>query len=124
MANHRPPKHTQFKKGISGNPGGRPKGALNISTVMQRALKETIVVVEEGKKKTISKMEAAVKRLVDKAIAGDMSAFRVLSDLSRILEDSPERATSADLELADQKLLESLLSRFAQPEKSGDFAIG
>ena len=124
MANHRPPKHTQFKKGISGNPGGRPKGSLNISTVMQRALKETIVVVEEGKKKTISKMEAAVKRLVDKAIAGDMSAFRVLSDLSRILEDSPERATSADLELADQKLLESLLSRFAQPEKSGDFAIG
>src|SRR6185312_17203263 len=116
MANHRPPKHTQFKKGISGNPGGRPKGALNISTVLQRALKETIVVVEEGKKKTISKMEAAVKRLVDKAMAGDMSAFRVLSDLTRVLEDSPGVASSAELEAADQKLLESLLSRFTAPQ--------
>jgi Family of unknown function (DUF5681) len=112
----KPPQHARFKRGRSGNPSGRRKGAPNLATVLQNALSDTIVVVEHGEEKTISKMEAAVKRLVDKAIAGDMSAFRVLSDLTRILDDSANRASSADLEGSDQKLLASLVSRFAAPE--------
>jgi hypothetical protein len=80
--------------------------------VLQNALNDTVTVVEDGKEKTITKMEAAVRRLVDKAITGDMTAFRVLSDLTHILDDSAGHATSADLEVADQKLLASLISRF------------
>lgn len=110
----KPPQHAQFKRGTSGNPSGRRKGALNLATVLQNALNDMIVVVEDGKEKTISKMEAAVRRLVDKAIAGDMSAFRALADLTRILDDSPTRATSADLEGVDQKLIASLVSRFKE----------
>ena len=115
----KPPKHAQFKRGASGNPRGRRKGSLNLATVLQNALNDTVVVVENGKEKTISKMEVAVKRLVDKAMAGDLSAFRVLSDLTRVLEDSPGVASSAELEAADQKLLESLLSRFTAPQNIG-----
>lgn len=107
-----PPKHAQFKRGTSGNPGGKRKGAVSLATVLQNALNDTVTVVENGKEKTISKMEAAVKRLVDKAIAGDMTAFRVLSDLTRVLDDSAGHPTSADMEPADQKLLASLISRF------------
>jgi hypothetical protein len=112
----KPPKNAQFKRGASGNPKGRRKGSVNLATVLQNALNDTMVVVEDGEQKTISKMEAAVKRLVDKAIAGDMTAFRVLSDLTRILDDSADRASSADLESADRKLLASLASRFAASE--------
>ncbi|HET9743446.1 MAG TPA: DUF5681 domain-containing protein [Terriglobales bacterium] len=108
----RPPKHTQFQKGTSGNPGGRPKGTLNLSTVLQRALDEPVVIVKAGKEKRVSKMEAAVRRLVDKAITGDMSAFRLLSDLARMLDDSGTRLTTEDLAIADQKLLQSLAARF------------
>lgn len=86
-----------------------------MATVLRKALSETVLVVEDGKKKTISKMEAAVKGLVDQAIAGDMSAFRVLSDLTRILDDSAPRSTSADLEVLDQKLIANLVNRFAGP---------
>jgi hypothetical protein len=83
-----------------------------MATLLRKSLSETVVIVEGGKKRTITKMEAAVRRLVDKAITGDMTAFRVLSDLTHILDDSAGHATSADLEVADQKLLASLISRF------------
>lgn len=109
----KPPKHSQFQKGTSGNPTGKRPGVLNLSTVLQNALQKQVVVWEEGKKKTVSKMEAAVKRLVDKAITGDMSAFRLLSDLARLLE-GPGTPNAQELEAADQKVLESLMARFGR----------
>ena len=115
----KPPKHTRFQKGVSGNPSGRPKGALNMATVLERALSQTVLIVEGGQKKKISKMEAAVQQLVDKAIGGDMYAFRVLSVLTQMLDDSASRPTIADLAEADQKILQTLARRFTPVEAGG-----
>jgi hypothetical protein len=71
----RPPKETQFKKGQSGNPSGLPKATINMTTALTRTLSQTVEVEEDGKTITITKMEAAVKRLVDEAIDGDMHAY-------------------------------------------------
>ena len=108
----KPPKHTQFKKGVSGNPGGRGKRPATMAAVLQDALRETITVFQDGKRKTITKMEAAVKRLIDKSIAGDMSAFRVLSVLTQVLSDSPSSSIS-ELEALDQKVLDNLFRKVA-----------
>ena len=63
----KPPKHTQFKKGQSGNPNGRPKGARNLKTDLFEEL-QTIVLVTEGSRKVrISKQLALVKVLLAKA---------------------------------------------------------
>jgi hypothetical protein len=42
----KPPKHTQFKLGESGNPQGRSKGTKNLKTDLAEELCEKIVVHE------------------------------------------------------------------------------
>jgi hypothetical protein len=58
----KPPRHTQFKPGMSGNAKGRPKGAKNFATVLEHELRARIEVTENGKRKRISKREAIASR--------------------------------------------------------------
>jgi hypothetical protein len=79
----RPPKATQFKKGQSGNPQGRPKGSNNFLTMLEQELGQSIVVNENGKKKTISRMQAMVKRMVSGALQGETRAMLTLVEILR-----------------------------------------
>jgi hypothetical protein len=79
----RPPRHTQFKKGQSGNRAGRPKGSKNFATVIESELKRRIIVTEDGRRKKITKREAVAKQLVNKAASGDSKAIPVLLNESR-----------------------------------------
>jgi hypothetical protein len=47
----RPPVATRFRRGVSGNPRGRPKGARNIATVVAATLGERISITENGRRK-------------------------------------------------------------------------
>jgi len=53
----RPPLHTRFKKGQSGNPGGR--STKSVPALLADALNETVVVTIDGRRRTITKREAA-----------------------------------------------------------------
>src|SRR5260370_10634823 len=53
-----PPERTRFKKGRSGNPQGRPRGTFNMATVLERTLREKVVINENGKRKTITKLRS------------------------------------------------------------------
>jgi hypothetical protein len=64
----KPPEHTQFKPGESGNPKGRPKKAKSGSTDVDQLLSEPITVRQEGVKRKILPFEAAVRRLVSRAL--------------------------------------------------------
>src|ERR1700722_1696395 len=84
----RPPKQTRFRPGNSGNPAGRPKGKRNLATVLEKSLQEKVVINENGTRKVITKLEAAVKQLVNRAAGGDLSALRHLIALARSAEPS------------------------------------
>src|ERR1039458_6542262 len=45
-----PPEATRFKKGVSGNPKGRPRGSLNVATVFTKILRERVVINEHGQR--------------------------------------------------------------------------
>ncbi len=79
----RPPINNQFKKGKSGNPRGRPKGSKNFLTMLEHELEQTIVVNENGKKKTITRMQAMVKRMVADALQGNLKSLLALVEIMR-----------------------------------------
>jgi hypothetical protein len=66
----KPPKHSQFSKGRSGNPGGRPKTPIGIS------IKEILDGDQRGKNgEVISRRDAYVIALVNEALRGNQKAF-------------------------------------------------
>lgn len=76
----KPPKQTRFRKGQSGNPKGRPRGAKNFSTIMKEELQQRVLVRENGRQKSIPKLRAIAKQLVNRAASGDHRAIRTLMD--------------------------------------------
>src|SRR5260370_27753852 len=44
----KPPRHTRFTRGQSGNPRGRAPGAKNMKTLLSEALNECVIVTENG----------------------------------------------------------------------------
>jgi hypothetical protein len=77
----KPPKHSQFVKGRSGNPAGRPKGTKNFPTIFEAELDVRVPVTENGKRKNITKRHAIVKQMVNKAASGDFrSASLILNE--------------------------------------------
>ena len=73
----KPPDHKKFKKGQSGNPSGRPRGSRNIHKSIRDSLDETVVITEGGRSRRIRKVELSVKKLVMKAMTGDLKAIEM-----------------------------------------------
>lgn len=71
----RPPKASQFKKGQSGNPKGRPKHPVTVDECLNRVLSKTMVVHEGDKTKKITRMEAMVTHYI-KEIFSDNSLLK------------------------------------------------
>jgi uncharacterized protein DUF5681 len=108
----KPPKASQFRKGSSGNPKGRPKGRRNLATVLERTLQEKVVINENGVRRTVTKLEAAVKQLVNMAASGDLVAMRQLSALAGSAEEERVTPPTRQLDQNDQRVMENVLKRF------------
>lgn len=68
----RPPREHQFKPGQSGNPKGRPKLIKDFKTDLREELEEIITIQEGGKSKPITKQRALIKKLLVKALGGEL----------------------------------------------------
>ena len=104
----KPPRHSGFQKGRSGNPKGRPKGSKNFATLLTEALDEKVQVTEDGKRRRIAKRELVIKQLVNKSAAADLRAIKQLTDIVQGIEGrtgaahpppSPQAFTAADEEV-------------------------
>ena len=115
----KPPRHTRFKKGQSGNPRGRPSGSKNLATVLSEALNELVIVAENGGRRKITKRQAIITQLVNQSAKADWRATKILLDILQAIESrsEPAPAETSNFSEADEKVLEQLRARFSKAEK-------
>jgi hypothetical protein len=110
----RPPVASRFRPGHSGNPHGRPKGARNLSAVVAAALSERVAVNENGHRRRITKLEAAIKQLVNRAAGGEARATQLLLALIQANEARPAQQDANRLGEADSIVIAELTRRLGE----------
>ena len=100
----KPPLHSRFTRGQSGNPKGRPKGVRNFKTDVKATLEAPVKVTREGKPRKVSTQEAMLLRLREKALSGDSRALDRLIQLAQTYNED-ELAASVGWSAEDTKLL-------------------
>lgn len=82
----RPPVEHQFKPGQSGYPSGRPKGRKNFKTIVVGVLSKKVTVRDQNGTRRLSKLEAMIEVMTNKAVAGDRHAFTTIVQIAEKLE--------------------------------------
>jgi hypothetical protein len=116
----KPPVHSRFQKGQSGNPKGKPKGATNYRTDARKFIATAVKVTIGGKKTTVSKQLAALMVLWDQVMKRDARALGRFLDLAR--EVNNEDLTNLVNEIQseeDTKIMENLKARLLARQSNG-----
>jgi len=98
----KPPKHTQFKKGQSGNPRGRPKGAKNSDTILEEVLNRKLTVRENGSTHEISLREAVIRKQAENGDEPERKPSPAIASLSE-KEKKPQTGACAAWHLTKKK---------------------
>ncbi len=108
-----PPKHRQFSKGKSGNPAGRPKGSKNIITILEEELNAPVVINENGKKRTRTKLQVTIRQTIHKAaMTGDLKAAQIVHGwAAQVQARSETKASTAEFTSRDREVLELVMLR-------------
>ena len=106
----KPPKHTRFKKGQSGNPKGRPKGARSFKTDLEDILNAKVKVVKDGRPTTVTTQQAVLTRSIKDALDGKPRALdRALSMASEHSAEKEAQSAERTLSRADDEILARFL---------------
>jgi hypothetical protein len=117
----KPPRHSQFRKGQSGNPKGRPKGTQNLRTDFLEELSERMTIREGSREVTLSKQRVLMKSLMSGALKGSPAAIKSVLELAfRFAELSEEEPRDAAALTADEREVVDLLLQRLEGGTAGD----
>jgi hypothetical protein len=88
----RPPRHSRFKLGVSGNSKGRPRGSLNLATIVKKEGNKKIKVKEGGRERIVTKMEAAAAQQSQKAMQGNVASAKLVFEQSAKADEAQSDA--------------------------------
>jgi Family of unknown function (DUF5681) len=101
----KPPVHSRFRPGQSGNRAGRRKGVRNLMTDVQRTLKVPVSLNAGGRSRRISTQEGALLVLREKALKGDARALDRLIELASRFNNEAGGTAAPALFAEDQAML-------------------
>jgi len=124
----KPPKHTRWKKGQSGNEKGRPKKKLGLSDfekAFDEALSDSLAVNDNGTARKIKKLKAFAIQTVNKALKGHHpSANLVMAHYARRVAGTPEEAGPGSTADAFKAEMEAFFGEIAARSQSAAAASG
>jgi hypothetical protein len=103
----KPPKHSQFKKGKSGNPDGRKRREAYEETdnPLRMYMLEQMAVTLKGKKVQMPVVDVLIKSIINKALGGCHKSQKLLiqesGGLKALREEYKRQRTKADEEFIE-----------------------
>jgi hypothetical protein len=92
----KPPKKTQFKKGASGNPKGRPKGSQDPNELATRLLWKKVTITQNGKSIKVPFIEALMTKILAMAASGDHKAIKLAWEMCKECAQGMQAGSIAD----------------------------
>ena len=119
----KPPVKTQFKKGTSGNPRGRPAGSRNVALAIREVFTAPITIRQGEKTRRVSTLEALSRKQLEQGLKGDHRAILAIVKMAKEmgLLQQPEPPQCDLRRLTDDELdqLERLYEKMAiKPENN------
>ena len=121
----KPPRHSRFQPGRSGNPRGKQKGVRNFGTDVKRTLEVPVRLNDQGRARRVSTQEAALLRLREKALSGDARSIVQILELAKIFNNSTAVESVGDVALAaeDQAILDAYAEEVRSRPPSGAVTV-
>jgi hypothetical protein len=117
----KPPRNTQFRKGKSGNPAGRPKRAVNVQASLHKTLTEPVQVRINGKLKKMSTWDAFLMNQKTEMLKGDPKAIAmflkmmIAADMIKLPQESE---TDVSITREEQQMLDDFYARVGLNDSS------
>ena len=121
----KPPREGQFKPGHTRSRGRRSRKAPDVNKVILDEIASTIEIKEGPRTRKVTKLAALIKRLMSKALAGELRALAMLLSLIQAAGGDKALTQAAEgLSEIEKKMLlrnsASLLASLAAEAKRGE----
>ncbi len=113
--------HPRARNSGKANPAIRKGDKPNMATIIRRSLEAKVVINENGQRREVTKLEAGMIQMSNKAAAGDLRALNMVTTYARLAEEREQQEISgkAGLGESDQKVLQRLMQRLQATDEEG-----
>ncbi|MGE3476427.1 MAG: DUF5681 domain-containing protein [Rhodospirillaceae bacterium] len=112
----KPPKHTRFKPGDSGNPSGRPRKARSSNELLEQVLNEKVTITIRGRQRTVTMKEVLIRQLITDGMKGNQRALKAIfnRETERILDEDARQAERRKYDEEFKRDLDQIRERIRQ----------